>query len=107
MWKHESSSKQKNWCRDNFVSSMRLREWRDIHGQLHALCTEHGWKENGVPAAYEAIHRALLTRLLGQIGLKSEEDGPSGHYLGAHGIKFHIHPGSTLQKKAGRWIAAR
>ncbi|HQW19802.1 MAG TPA: ATP-dependent RNA helicase HrpA [Rhodocyclaceae bacterium] len=106
VWKHESSSKQKNWCRDNFVSWMRLREWRDIHGQLHALCTEHGWKENEVPAAYEAIHRALLAGLLGQIGLKSEEDGPSGHYLGAHGIKFHIHPGSTLQKKAGRWIAA-
>jgi len=102
-WKHESSSKLKLWCRQNFISWMRLREWRDIHGQLHALCTEHGWKENQQPASFDAIHRALLTGLLGNIGLKSEDEG---HYLGARGIKFHIHPGSTLVKKAGRWIMA-
>jgi len=101
VWKHESSSKQKLWCRQNFISWMRLREWRDIHGQLHALCTEHGWKENLLPASYEAIHQALLSGLLGNIGLKSEEEG---HYLGARGIKFHLHPGSALVKKAGRWI---
>ncbi|MFZ2629633.1 MAG: DUF3418 domain-containing protein, partial [Rugosibacter sp.] len=41
--------------------------------------------------------------LLGSIGLKSEEDA---HYLGARGIKFFIHPGSSLAKKAGRWIVA-
>ncbi|MFA6314191.1 MAG: ATP-dependent RNA helicase HrpA [Sterolibacterium sp.] len=101
IWKHESSAKQKLWCRQNFISWMRLREWRDIHGQLHALCTEHGWKENLLPASYEAIHQALLGGLLGNVGLKSEEEG---HYLGARGIKFFIHPGSTLVKKAGRWI---
>ena len=102
-WKHESSSKLKLWCRQNFISWLRLREWRDIHGQLHALCTEHGWKENRQPAAFDAIHRALLAGLLGNIGLKSEDEG---HYLGARGIKFYIHPGSTLVKKAGRWIMA-
>ncbi|MCX7176893.1 MAG: ATP-dependent RNA helicase HrpA [Proteobacteria bacterium] len=101
IWKHESSAKQKLWCRQNFISWMRLREWRDIQGQLHALCTEHGWKENLLPASYDAIHQALLSGLLGNIGLKSEEEG---HYLGARGIKFYIHPGSTLVKKAGRWI---
>ncbi|MFA7268598.1 MAG: ATP-dependent RNA helicase HrpA [Sterolibacterium sp.] len=103
VWKHESSSKQKQWCRQNFISWLRLREWREVHGQLHALCTEHGWKENAVPAGYDAIHCALLNGLLGNIGLKSEEEG---HYLGARGIKFHIHPGSMLVKKAGRWIMA-
>ncbi|MBI3522946.1 MAG: ATP-dependent RNA helicase HrpA [Betaproteobacteria bacterium] len=102
-WKHESSSKLKLWCRQNFISWLRLREWRDIHGQLHALCTEHGWKENQQPASFDAIHRALLSGLLGNIGLKSEDEG---HYLGARGIKFFIHPGSTLVKKAGRWIMA-
>ncbi len=103
VWRHETSSKQRNWCRQNFVSWMRLREWRDVHGQLHALCAEHGWKENDKPANYDAIHRALLTGLLGHIGLKSEEEN---YYLGARGIKFLIHPGSALVKKAGRWIAA-
>ncbi len=115
VWKHESSSKQKTWCKQNFISWMRLREWREIHGQLHALCTEHGWKESAEPANFEAIHCALLSGLLGNLGLKSEEEGggggqggghSGGHYLGARGIKFHIHPGSTLVKKAGRWIVA-
>ncbi|MDP2811218.1 MAG: DUF3418 domain-containing protein, partial [Rhodocyclaceae bacterium] len=103
IWKHESSNKQRAWCRQNFLSWLRLREWRDVHGQLHALCTEHGWKENQLPAGYDAIHKALLTGLLGHIGLINEEDK---NYLGARGIKFFIHPGSSLVKKAGRWIVA-
>jgi ATP-dependent helicase HrpA len=103
VWKHESQSKQRQWCRSNFLSWLRLREWRDIHSQLHTLCAEHDWKENQLPASYDAIHKALLTGLLGHLGLKSEEEQ---HYLGARGIKFFIHPGSTLQKKAGRWIMA-
>ena len=90
-------------CHENFLSALRMREWRDIHSQLHAVATEHEWKENQIPAPYEAIHRALLAGLLGNIGSKSED---SGHYLGARGMKFLIHPGSALVKKAGKWIAA-
>ena len=103
VWKHESSSKQKAWCRSNFINWLRLREWRDVHGQLMTLCHEHGWKENQLPANYDAIHKALLTGLLGHIGLINEEDK---NYLGARGIKFFIHPGSALAKKAGRWVVA-
>ncbi|HTJ95909.1 MAG TPA: ATP-dependent RNA helicase HrpA [Rhodocyclaceae bacterium] len=103
VWKHETQGKQRQWCKANFISWLRMREWRDIHAQLHVLCTEHGWKESELPASFDAIHKALLTGLLGHIGLKSEEEA---HYLGARGIKFFIHPGSTLQKKAGRWIMA-
>ncbi len=103
VWKHETSNKQRQWCRQNFINWLRLREWRDVHGQLMTLCHEHGWKENQLPGSYEAIHKALLTGLLGHIGLKNEEDQ---NYLGARGIKFFIHPGSSLVKKAGRWIIA-
>jgi len=103
VWKHESSSKQKTWCRQHFVNWLRLREWRDVHGQLMTLCHEHGWKENQIAASYDAIHKALLTGLLGHIGLINEEDK---NYSGARGIKFFIHPGSALVKKAGRWIVA-
>jgi ATP-dependent helicase HrpA len=103
IWKHESTNKQRQWCKRNFLSWLRLREWRDVHGQLMTLCHEHSWKENQLPANYEAIHKALLTGLLGHIGLKSEEDV---FYRGAREIKFYIHPGSTLVKKAGRWIVA-
>jgi ATP-dependent helicase HrpA len=103
VWKHETSNKQRQWCRQNFINWLRLREWRDVHGQLMTLCHEHGWKENQIPASYEAIHKALLTGLLGHVGLVSEEDK---NYLGARGIRFYIHPGSSLVKKAGRWIVA-
>ncbi|MDP5239567.1 ATP-dependent RNA helicase HrpA [Uliginosibacterium sp. 31-16] len=43
VWRHEGSSKQKTWCKTNFLSWLRMREWRDIHTQLHELCAEHGW----------------------------------------------------------------
>lgn len=103
VWKHESTNKQRAWCRQHYISWLRLREWRDIHGQLTTLCHEHGWAESQLDAGYEAIHKALLAGLLGHIGLKNEEDR---NYLGARGIKFFIHPGSALVKKAGRWIVA-
>ncbi len=90
-------------CHENFLSALRMREWRDIHSQLHGLAAEHDWKENQIPATYDAIHRALLAGLLGNIGCKSED---SAHYLGARGMKFLVHPGSALVKKAGKWIAA-
>ncbi|MFN4341192.1 MAG: ATP-dependent RNA helicase HrpA [Azonexus sp.] len=90
-------------CHAHFLSYLRLREWREVHGQLHAMVTELGWKENEIPGTYDAIHMALLSGLLGNIGCKSDE---SGYYLGARGIRFLIHPSSPLQKKAGKWIMA-
>ena len=89
--------------RENFLSPLRLREWRDVHSQLAALVGEQGWRLNTVDATYEQLHTALLTGLLGNIGLKAEEGGA---YHGAREIRFHIHPGSPLGKKAGRWIMA-
>ncbi|WP_133699679.1 ATP-dependent RNA helicase HrpA [Roseateles toxinivorans] len=89
--------------RENFVSVRRVREWRDIHSQLHTVVAEHGWRLNGSAATYEQVHLSMLAGLLGNIGLKSEEDD---WYLGARGIKFWRHPGAHLSKKPGRWIVA-
>lgn len=108
VWKNESSSKQKVWCKKNFLSWLRMREWRDVFSQLHAMCVEHHWKENTTPAGYDEIHKSLLTGLLGHIGLKVEDaSGPwVGSYQGARGIKFWPHPGSYMGKRAGRWLMA-
>jgi ATP-dependent helicase HrpA len=103
VWTHESQRKQRDWCRRNFLNYLRMREWREVHAQLHTLCGEHSWRENEKPATYEQLHKALLAGLLGNIGLKSEEEG---HYLGARGIRFWPHPGSALARKAGRWVVA-
>ncbi|KQQ33378.1 ATP-dependent RNA helicase HrpA [Duganella sp. Leaf126] len=92
-------------CRANFLSQLRLREWRDVHSQLITLVKEQGWRVNEAPATYENLHLALLTGLLGNIGFKSEDE-PGAGYLGARGIKFHIWPGSSLLKKPGKWIMA-
>ncbi|MBR8126536.1 ATP-dependent RNA helicase HrpA [Burkholderia multivorans] len=90
-------------CRQNFLSHLRLREWRDVHSQLLTVVREHGWRLNESEATYEQVHLALLTGLLGNLGLKADDDP---HYLGARGIKFYLWPGSALAKKAGRWVMA-
>jgi ATP-dependent helicase HrpA len=96
-----SHRKQEQLLRDHFISPRRVREWRDIHSQLHTVVAEHGWRLNGAPATYEQVHLSLLAGLLGNIGCKSDEDE---WYLGARGIKFYRHPGANLSKKPGRWI---
>src|SRR5450432_3391556 len=54
------------------------------------------------PQHADAIHRALLTGLLANVGCKSE-----GHeYNGARGAKFSIFPGSSLFKKNPQWVMA-
>jgi ATP-dependent helicase HrpA len=98
-----SNRKQEQLLRDNFVNPRRVREWRDIYSQLHTVVAEQGWRLNGAAATYEQVHLSMLAGLLGNIGLKSDEDD---WYLGARGIKFWRHPGAHLSKKPGRWIVA-
>lgn len=101
---HKKSNRQLiDACRQNFLSHLRLREWRDVHSQLLTVVREHGWRLNEVEATYEQVHLALLTGLLGNLGMKADDDP---HYLGARGIKFYLWPGSAIAKKAGRWVMA-
>jgi ATP-dependent helicase HrpA len=51
----------------------------------------------------EAILKALLTGLLGNLGTKSPEDS---HYQGTHQTRFVIHPSSALIKKQPKWLMA-
>jgi ATP-dependent helicase HrpA len=106
LWKAFEESASRKECRENFLSYPRMREWRDIHGQLRQSVAELGWPESGTdpakPEGYRAIHRALLAGLLGNVGMKDETEG---HYAGARGIRFWVHPGSGT-KKPGKWIVA-
>ena len=98
-----SNRQQEQRLRDQFVSPRKVREWRDIHSQLHTVVAEQGWRLNTSPASYEQLHLSLLAGLLGNIGNKSEDED---WYLGARGIKFWRHPGAHLSKKPGRWLVA-
>ncbi len=100
--RHLSQSKLRALCHDRFLSYVRLREWHDIHGQLKALASELGLRPASEPAEAEAIHRALLTGLLGHVALKEEERS----YLGARGLKLSLFPGSSLSAKPPKWIVA-
>jgi ATP-dependent helicase HrpA len=102
LWKLQDEPGLRRLCRENFLSYPRMREWRDVHEQLTQALD---WPESSVRAekaeGYRAIHRALLAGLLGNVGMRDEENA----YTGARGIKFWVHPGSWT-KKPGKWIVA-
>jgi ATP-dependent helicase HrpA len=102
--KHKKSNKDLlNQCHLNFLSFLRLKEWRELHRQLLEIVEEMDFKLNDKEANYEQIHKALLAGLLGNIGFK---DGESDSYAGARGIRFHIAPGSSLKKTRPKWVIA-
>jgi len=99
--KHKKTNKL--WasdCRDKFLSPLRLREWHELHQQLHAQVSEMGMRFNEQPATYEQIHKALLTGLLGNIGSKGVDR--EAYYLGPREIKFFIASNSVLAKKGSQ-----
>jgi ATP-dependent helicase HrpA len=106
---HKLSNRQyEQLLRQNFVNVRRVREWRDIHTQLHTVVAEHKWRLNTQPAGYEELHKSMLAGLLGNIGMKPDDAASTGsgqsEYVGARGIKFYRHPGAHLKKKPGRWV---
>ena len=135
------------WCRQYFLSHLRMREWRELHHQLAQTAIEMGLttkeaafrqppsQEQLRPsesqgdqdlaaklkqkqldkkqhraqiraakeAGYEQIHRALLTGLIANVGMKS----PDGNdYTGVRGSRFHLFPASALFKTKPKWVMA-
>jgi ATP-dependent helicase HrpA len=99
----KSNRKLYETCREHFLSYVRMREWRDLAGQLREMAAELKIRENASPATYEQIHRALMTGLIGNVGMKALD---GDHYHGPRGIQFHIWPGSGLKKNRPKWIVA-
>ncbi|HEZ1550991.1 TPA: DUF3418 domain-containing protein [Neisseria meningitidis] len=135
------------WCRQYFLSHLRMREWRELHHQLAQTAIEMGLttkeaafrrspevrqltsSENAgdqdlsaklkqkqldkkqhraqiraaKEAGYEQIHRALLTGLIANVGMKS----PDGNdYTSTRGSRFHLFPASALFKAKPKWVMA-
>ena len=81
----------------------------DRPGQPHPPAErEHGERDDAGrdpardPRRYDAIHRALLAGLLGNVGMKTGDF----EYTGARGTKFNIFPGSGLFRSKPRWVVA-
>ncbi len=89
-------------CKKEYLSYRRLCEWLDIHKQLQFSLQDAKLKISQQKASSDAIHRSLLTGLLGHIGFQEEKH----QYLGANQRRFYIFPGSGLGKKSPKWIMA-
>ncbi|MCK9515443.1 MAG: ATP-dependent RNA helicase HrpA [Ottowia sp.] len=103
-----SNRQYERLLREHYINPRRVREWRDVYRQLHTVVRERRWQDNPQPAGYEAVHKALLAGLLGNVGCR-RDDGEgrqhkTGDYLGARGIRFFVHPGSRIGKKRARWV---
>jgi ATP-dependent helicase HrpA len=93
----------RHWCREHFLSFMRMREWADLREQLADMTRAIVKNASDKPPASTAIlHQTLLTGLLGGIGVLDE----ARTYLGARDTRFVIAPGTPLQKRSPHWIVA-
>jgi ATP-dependent helicase HrpA len=100
-----SQNQLRRLCQREFLSFLRLREWRDIHAQLSIACREQKLRPRAtLPAEenYEAVHVALLSGLLGNIARWQE----GREYLGCRDRKLQIFPGSALARKRPKWLVA-
>lgn len=105
------------WCRDRFLHAQRISEWFDTIEQLRSSA-----EEMGLPNSYSSnfdvslgpgaddpsnwgddIHRAVLTGMLSQVGMRIER---SHEYLGPRNVRFAIQPGSTCFETRPSWIMA-
>lgn len=109
LWTHFEEKRQNlstnqfsKYCRSQFVSYLRMREWRDLHRQLHSACRALKLTDNQQPAEYGPIHQALLSGLLGQVGIREDK----WEFLGTRNRKFFIFPSSGLSKKPPKWVMA-
>ena len=106
-WSHKqkadvSKSKFRRLCQEHFLSWNRIREWEEIHRQLKQLVQNCGLRSEGRRDDYAAIHKALLTGLLSNVGTKA-----SGHeYQGAGGTKSYLWPGSGIFESKPKWTVA-
>jgi ATP-dependent helicase HrpA len=117
----KSMSALRRFCKANFLSLQRMREWRDIHEQIWAQLATAGEgaesrlfrrssclaeleteQEKRYAAGYDRIHQSILSGNLRNIGLKKEKNV----YQGGQGKELMIFPGSGQFNRAGQWIMA-
>ena len=97
-----SGNQLRRWCRESFLSYMRMREWQDLQAQLTDMVGDLELRPNQTDAKYAELHQAILTGFLGNIGVLDERR----EYEGARGTRFVIAPGTPLASKPPKWVVA-
>lgn len=97
----KTQNKVRKFCKDNYLSYVRMQEWHDVHQLLYETVSKmRGFVLNENPASADAIHRSLLTGLLSNCAMKTE----TGKYRAARGRDVVIFPGSALADYKPQWI---
>lgn len=100
-----SQSQLRKLCKREYLSFLRMREWRDVHGQLTIACRQLGLKprpELPEEEHYESVHKALLSGLLSQVAQQDE-----GRIFNAtRNRKVQVFPGSGQYRKPPKWLVA-
>ena len=100
-----SQNQLRKLCQREYLSFLRLREWRDVHGQLVIACRALGFRVRPqLPdeEAYDAIHKALLSGLLGNVAQRDE----GKQFNATRNRKMLVFPGSGQYKKPPPWLVA-
>jgi len=91
--KLRTQSQMRKFCKQHFLSFNRMREWRDIYMQIRHTLREMGdFRMNRDDAGYDAIHRSVVSGLLGNVAQKKE----GNMYRAARGRDVMLFPGSGL-----------
>ena len=99
---HLSVNKQRRWCKEHFLSFMRMREWYDVHQQLLQQLGQMDLHPGRRTASADEVHRALLSGFLGQIGRRDED----GIYRGPRDSAFVVGRGSVMSSAKAPWVMA-
>jgi ATP-dependent helicase HrpA len=100
--KHPAAGLRK-FCKTNFCSWQRMREWFDIHDQILRILKQHkGFNINTKPAQPAAIHQALTAGFLRNIGMHKKKNS----YQVSGNREVILFPGSGLYNRGPQWIVA-
>ncbi|HZF71822.1 MAG TPA: ATP-dependent RNA helicase HrpA [Gemmatimonadaceae bacterium] len=84
---------RRKFCRQQFLSYLRMREWQDLYSQLHDALENLGTlKLNESNADYDAIHRSILAGLIGHVARREERN----LYKAEGNRLLNVFPGSAL-----------
>ena len=90
----------KKYCKSNYLSYTRMREWREVHRQLLLGSKQLGLRINKDGAEYQSIHQCIIGGALNQIACKAE----GRMYLGSRNRKFSLFSSSVLSGSQSKWI---
>ncbi len=105
---HTSRNALRRFCKANFLSLSRMREWRDIFRQLAETMRETGPRQRPLPRReprdkhvtaederYRAVHESILAGLIGQVAHREERN----NYKACGNRAVVLFPGSALYER--------